>query len=134
MNMDDKDAIIVRTNQQEAAALEEREHANRHFRIKLDDREEYNGPRYLLAEADTGWRYAIVITPLPSRAVKEEGGPMLVTVLSPWQDAWALQRTGYLSEKYVNEHLRGGYDRSPADIRALTLLVRAGLDREGDLE
>lgn len=87
---------------------------------------------YLSATADTGWRYSICVSELPDDGIALEGGPLLVTVLSPWTAAWALQRIGYLSERYVEEHLNGHVTRSGVDIRVLTMLVRKGLGREVD--
>jgi hypothetical protein len=66
------------------------------------------------------------------------GGPILVTVCSPWQDAWALQETGVLAASYVaghltqdrkvRDHLNGG------DLAALTLTVAHVLDRKPGLD
>ena len=92
-----------------------------------------SGVRYLSATADTGWRYSIAISTLPGDGEALEGGPMLVTVTSPWTDAWALQKTGYLDVRYVDEHLSGSegrYSRSSVDIAILTWLIRRGLDRQ----
>jgi hypothetical protein len=108
-----------------------------HFVIKADERvgtliANPNGAvRYVTAEADNGWRYSVVVSVLPHAGWNYEGGPMLVTVTSPWIDAHALQSTGYLSEKYVAEHLCGGPYRkvSDADAHAMTLLVCHALDR-----
>lgn len=87
--------------------------------------------RYCSAEAGTGYRYAVTVSDLPVGAL--EGGPLLVTVTSPWVDAWALQgdEDRALHENYVREHLCGGPTRrvSDADVRALTLLVRHALNR-----
>jgi hypothetical protein len=103
------------------------------FKIDYDDSSPDAEVRYLSATADTGWRYAITICELPPIGETMEGGPLQVTVLSPWVDTWALQRAGYLSEGYIREHLCGNVTRSAVDIRVLTLLVRKGLGREGDL-
>ena len=94
-----------------------------------------SGVHYLSATADTGWRYSIAICRLPVDGEELEGGPMLVTVTSPWTDAWALQRDGFLSAKYVDEHLSGTsgrFSRSAVDIKILTKLIRFGLGRTGE--
>ena len=103
------------------------------FVIKVDAMRHHGGARYCSAEAGTGYRYAVTASVLPAAAI--EGGPVLVTVTSPWVDAWALQTSGFLSEGYVREHLCGGPTRrvSDADVRAMTLLVRHALNRTGDL-
>lgn len=129
--MNDKDAILGRTSQQSKAAADEIERVNTHFNISIDA--QMDNVHYLSAEADTGWRYSICIAELPPTAATREGGSMLVTVTSPWNAAFAFQRTGYLSQNYIDEHLSGwDHKRSAVDIRVLTLLVRAGLGREGE--
>ena len=104
--------------------------ANKAFTITKDA--QAGNVRYLSATADTGWRYSVVISELPKEGERLEGGPMLVTVTSPWTDAWALQKSGYLTEKYIDEHLSGSsgrFSRSAIDIRILTELICFGLGR-----
>lgn len=113
------------------------EWADQHFVVKNDERLGLIGHpggavRYCSAEADTGYRYSVCVTELPPAGKGREGGPVLLTVTSPWVDAHALQTTGYLSERYVAEHLCGAPYRKvgDGDLRAITLLVRYALDRE----
>lgn len=107
------------------------EWVDEHFVIKIDAPNKLTGIRYVSAEADTGWRYSVVVTPLPLAGQGMEGGPMLVTVTSPWTDSHALQANGYLSERYVREHLCGSPFRTTGDTdaHAMTLLVRFALNR-----
>jgi hypothetical protein len=109
------------------------EWVDEHFTIKVDAPNRLTGVRYVSAEAHTGYRYALVVTRLPLAGERGEGGPLLVTVTSPWIDAWALQPSGYLSERYVAEHLCDApRSHSDADVHAITLLVRHALDRHGE--
>ena len=89
---------------------------------------------FVEAEADTGSRYTVVVTPLGPEAAMSCGGPRLVTVVQPWQDCWALQIGGSLHESYVAEHLSGGRFRAGTlhggDLMALTLTVAHALGRE----
>lgn len=90
--------------------------------------------RYVSAEAGTGSRYAVVATRLPDPGPLMEGGPMVVTVLSPWQDAWAMADSGELHSSYVAEHLTAGRYRDQrlhgGDLAALTLTIAHALRRE----
>lgn len=102
---------------------------------------EYDSPwpgrpvRYVEAEADTMSRYVVVATPLPTAAAAIESGPVLVTVVWPWQDSKVMQFDGMLHEGYVAEHLtdhRSADGRlSMADLMALTMTVRHALGRQG---
>jgi hypothetical protein len=100
--------------------------------IVYDGPKVYGTVRYTEAEAGTGSRYAVCVTPLPPGA--NEGGPVLVTVIQPWQDCWALQPTGFLAQSYVEEHLSAGRyldDRlHGGDMAALLLTVAHALGRE----
>lgn len=109
----------------------DRDWVNKHFIIKVDAGSKLTHIRYVTAEAGTGYKYALTVTPLPLAGQQGEGGPMLVTILRPWVDAWALQSSGYLTEGYVAEHLCGSPTRqvSDGDLRAITLLVRHALNR-----
>lgn len=102
------------------------------FTIKADATKD--GVGYFAAEAGTGYRYNVTTSQLPNAGVVGEGGPVLVTVTSPFTDAWALQGTGYLDEEYIRDHLCGGslHEASDADIRALTLLIRHALGRHSE--
>lgn len=86
------------------------------------------------AEAKTGSRYVVVCTALPRAAMLREGGPVLVTVLWPWQDAWTLQWEGDLHASYVAEHLTDGRWKADTlhggDLAALTLTIADALGRE----
>jgi hypothetical protein len=103
---------------------------------KLDESARAGGVRYVSAVAGNGTRYAVTTSVLPLAGATYEGGPVLVTVTCPWVDAWALQHGGYLDESYVREHLCGGPlgRASDGDVRALTLLVRHALGRQGALQ
>lgn len=90
--------------------------------------------RFVEAEAGTGSRYVVVATPLGPIGQGSCGGPVLVTVLWPWQDCWALQPDGTLHESYVAEHLTDGRYREGrlhgGDLMALTMTVAHALGRE----
>lgn len=83
---------------------------------------------YVEAEAKTGSRYAVIVSRLPGFSSVREGGPFLVTVLQPWQDAWPANGPG-LVEPYVLERLGGGEAvRSIRDLTALTLTINKALE------
>lgn len=88
------------------------------------------------AEAGTGSRYFVVATPLSPLGRGVGGGPVLVTVLWPWQDSWCLQYGGTLALSYVAEHLTVGRYRTDrlhgGDAAALTLTVATALGRYED--
>lgn len=88
--------------------------------------------RYVEAEAGTGSRYVVVVTRL-GMAQMVEGGPLLITVLWPWQDAWTMAEEGYLDQSYVLEHLTVGRGRDGrlhgGDLQALTMTIRHALSR-----
>ena len=61
---------------------------------------------YVNAEADTGSRYAVVVTRLPWAAAMREGGSLMVTVLQPWQTVYVVGDAGpyhadYIAEKFL---------------------------------
>lgn len=89
--------------------------------------------RYVEAEADTGSRYVVVVTPLGPAGRVGLGGPALVTVCHPWTDAWALQTSGLLTSKYVAEHFTGGRWQSGkingGDVAALTKTIAHAMSR-----
>jgi hypothetical protein len=102
------------------------------FREGLDDQ-----PwvwRYGTASAGTGSRYAALVTRVHGDIASYEGGPVIVTVLAPWQDAWAVALDGWLDQSYVAEHLTAGRARAGrlhgGDLAALTQLLRILLGRE----
>lgn len=90
--------------------------------------------RFVRADAATGSNYVVITTPLDPAANAETGGPVLVTVCSPWSDSWALQRDGVLAASYVAEHLCQGRllqdSLNGGDLAALTLTVAHALGRE----
>lgn len=97
----------------------------------------HGGPwvwRYGVATAGTGSSYRALATRIHADVASREGGPIIVTVLSPWQDAHALAVDGWLGESYVAEHLTAGRARSgpmhAGDLTAVTMLVRILLGRE----
>lgn len=89
---------------------------------------------HVVAEAGTGSRYSVVVTPLDKDSRDREGGPVVVTVLSPWTDAKVMQADGVVAASYVAEHLTAGRwrdDRLHAgDLAALTLTVAHALGRD----
>lgn len=90
--------------------------------------------RYGTASAGTGSRYAVLATRVHGDIASYEGGPVVLTVLSPWQDSHAVALDGWLSQSYVAEHLTDG--KGPAgklhggDLAALTKLIGIVLGRE----
>jgi hypothetical protein len=113
--------------------------ARSNWRVTVDARSGIAGEvRYVEAEADTGSRYAVTVTRLPHAARRREGGPVLVTVTAPWQDAWALQQSGDLHASYVAEHLSGDRWRNGSlnggDLAALTLTVAYALGRNAQVD
>lgn len=89
--------------------------------------------RYVEAESNTGSRYAVFVTRLTSVMRDRAGGPLLVTVLWPWQDSWCLQESGVLTAEYVGEKLtcHRYKDRrvNAGDLTALTMTVAYALNR-----
>lgn len=91
--------------------------------------------RLVAAEAKTGSRYEVIATWLGADAANYLGGPLLVTVMWPWQDAWCLQTDGYLHTRYVVEHFCGGRSGNrlhAGDLAALTLTIAYALGRTAD--
>lgn len=92
------------------------------------------------AEAGTGSNYLVVATPLGSLGERETGGPVLITVINPWQDCWSLQDDPHrtLALSYVAEHLTDGRWRSRrmhgGDVAALTLTIAHILGRKAALD
>lgn len=91
----------------------------------------HGGPwvyRYGIASAGTGSRYAALATKVHADVASREGGPVILTVLSPWQDSHAVAVNGWLDESYVAEHLTAGRGRAGRlhadDLAALTMLLR----------
>jgi hypothetical protein len=90
--------------------------------------------RYVEAEADTGTRYSVTTAKLPVGADRWAGAPVMVSVLSPWPGAYAMQPTGelhigYVAEKFApkREFVHGG------DLAALTMTIAHALRREAVL-
>lgn len=111
--------------------------AREHWLVKDEDRVPLSDGREIVtirAEADTGSNYLVVITPLGVVGRMNAGGPVIVTVCQPWQDAWALQTDGPLTASYIGEHLCGGRARidhlNGGDLAALTLTIAYALDRK----
>lgn len=90
--------------------------------------------RYGTASAATGSRYSVLITRVHADVAAREGGPMIVTVLSPWQASYALAEGGYLDRSYVAEKLTGGRYADGrlhgGDLAAITHLIGILLGRE----
>lgn len=91
--------------------------------------------RIVEAEAKTGSRYVVVATRL-GHFGQREGGPVLVSVVWPWQDCKVMQDNGFLDVSYVAEHLTDGRGYEArlhgGDAQALTMAIRLLLDREED--
>ena len=90
-----------------------------------------DGIVFVDAEADTGSRYQVVVTPLPGDAVDYTGGPLLVSVLQPWTAAYCVSTRGNLYESYVWEKfLREGKraeDCHAGDLKAIELTINYAL-------
>lgn len=88
--------------------------------------------RQVEAEAGTGSRYVVVVTRLGAGGARE-GGPMLVSVVWPWQDCKVMQADGWLDQSYVAEHLTDGRASERrlhgGDLWALTQTIRIALRR-----
>lgn len=99
----------------------------------IGDVMDVGGIRWVEAEARTGSRYVVCVTPLPDLVQKREGGKVLVSVVWPWQDCKVMQSDSYLDVSYVAEHLTDGrnFDRrlNGGDLAALTMTVRHALGR-----
>lgn len=88
--------------------------------------------RFVEAEAKTGSRYQVVATRLGGARI-HTGGPVLISVLQPWQAAYPLQEGGPLHSSYVAEHLTGGrgrWDPHGGDLAALTYTIAHVLGRK----
>lgn len=90
--------------------------------------------RYGTASAATGSRYSVLVTRVHADVAAREGGPLIISVLSPWCDSYALAEQGYLDRSYVAEKLTGGRARDGrlhgGDLGALTHLIGILLGRE----
>ena len=89
--------------------------------------------QFVEAEADTGSKYIVVATPLEVAGRAQLGGPVLVSVCSPWHDSYALQEHGLLTSSYVAEHFTAGRWRTGhlngGDLAALTMTIDHALGR-----
>ena len=79
--------------------------------------------RYVEAEAGTGSRYVVVTTPLGPGGRQRESGPVMVTLVQPWQAAYPLFPGGYLDLSYVAEKFKGDWPRSGGDMAAVALTL-----------
>jgi hypothetical protein len=116
---------------------EDLDRAREHWVVLDDERVPLADGREIVhvrAEADTGSSYVVVVTPTGEIGRGRLGGPMLVTVYFPWQDAWSLQADGTLTSSYVAQHLSGDRHRlghlNGGDLAALTLTVAYALGRK----
>lgn len=88
---------------------------------------------YLNAEAGTGSRYAVVITPVPNPGHSKEGGAHLISLLQPWQANMVFTVDGgEIHPDYVLEKL-SPRDKAPGqmhggDAAALVMAVNAAAD------
>lgn len=89
--------------------------------------------RYGTATAATGSRYSVLVTRVHGDVASREGGPVIVTVLSPWQAAYPVAEQGYLDHTYVAEKLTGGRAREGSlhggDLASITRLIGLLLGR-----
>lgn len=111
---------------------EELEWAQASWRVLC--REVFKGTTYVEADAQTGWRYVVVATPLGRAGQENQNGEVLVTVLMPWTDAYVFSgqdpiRASYVGEK-LTRHRWQTENLAAADLAALTLTVASALDRE----
>lgn len=86
--------------------------------------------RYGTATAATGSSYRVLATRVHADVASCEGGPIVVTVLSPWSAAYSLSDQGYLDESYVADKFLGGRSVHGGDLAALTRLIGLLLGRE----
>ena len=85
--------------------------------------------RYGTATAATGSAYRVLVTRVHLDVASVEGGPLIVTVLSPWSAAYPFAEDGYLDRSYVAEKLAGGREVHGGDLAALTRLIGSLLGR-----
>lgn len=86
--------------------------------------------RYGEANNGTGASCRILATRVHADVASRLGGPIVVTVLSPWQAAYAFADEGYLDPQYVAEKLvPRGLLPHPDDLETLTDLTRLVLGR-----
>jgi hypothetical protein len=89
---------------------------------------------YVDVEVGNASRIVVVATPLPSGT--HEGGPVLVTLLWPFQTAKVMQWNGDLHASYVAEHFANPVRRAsqtpwhPGDLYGVTRAIRIALGRE----
>lgn len=100
---------------------------------------------YVDAAADTGSRYAVVVTRFPTVLDERgefgprgavlpfpEGGEFLVSVLAPWQTAYCVSGRGDMYMDYVGEKfLRPGVDRERVhrgDWKAIQMTINHALE------
>lgn len=86
--------------------------------------------RYGTASAGTGSRYSVLVTRVHGDVASREGGPIIVTVLSPWQIAYPVADGGFLHRSYVQEKFLAGRQVHGGDLAALTKLIGILLGRE----
>lgn len=86
--------------------------------------------RYGTASAATGSKYTVLVTRVHADVAAREGGPVIVTVLSPWSAAYPLADQGYLDHSYVADKFFGGRFVHGGDLAALTRLIGLLLGRE----
>jgi hypothetical protein len=97
----------VRAQEQDA-----RDAANSFKVVQVDRTAEVT---YVEAEAPSTFnRYVVIATKMPPAGRRREGGDVLVTVISPWDDANVMQygpEAGHLHTLYVAEKLTDGRER-----------------------
>lgn len=85
---------------------------------------------YVNAEAGTGFRYALLVSPIPA-GVHEGGGTHIVSVIAPWRTCYPFvldypddRHEDYVGEKLGDPHARAsGAMSPPRDIEVLTLAL-----------
>lgn len=84
---------------------------------------------HVTAEAGTGSRYSVVVTPLAGGSIYEGGGEVLVSVLSPWRTCYPMQRDGDVHWRYIEEKFLPRSECHGGDLAALTRTIARALDR-----
>ena len=102
-------------------------------RVKVTCNQAVGPVRYVEVEAGTGSRYAVAASRLPPRAEVVEGGPMLVSVLSPWKTCYVLDEFGVLYWTYVEEKFISRREVNAGDLVGVTVAIGAALGRPVEL-
>jgi len=91
------------------------------------------GVEFREAENGTGSRFVVVVSDLGPVGTVACGNRRLVTLLWPWQTAWAMDAFGGVYESYVSEHFAPPGDsriKSPGDRIGICMTIAHALGRE----